>query len=323
MATGDERESLAGSPPPSTNPATLRIGSAGFHYPDWAGVVFPRSAATGPRALAALARWMDLVEINVSHYRIPPPRTAHSWLATTASRPSFRFTAKLWRGWTHDDVEPGDLDRAAMRDFLSALASDGRLEAVLAQFPPFFRATDENAARVARLAQDFREAPLAVEFRHVSWDDDARRRALADAGVAWTIGDWTPGPGWIEPRALVTAPLSYVRLHGRNPSWYAARVGRDRRYDYLYGRDELARWAERIRTLRAAASSVVVVANNHYGGQGVANALELKAILSGDAVPGPSSIVRAFPRLEGLVVPDDAGLRESRVDPTDQGWFNP
>lgn len=311
------RDSLAGSPPPSTKPG-IAVGTAGFSYPDWIGPVYPRGTA-GARALPMLARWVDLLEVNVSHYRIPPPATARGWLAATADRPAFRFTAKLWRGYTHGPPAPTRADHAAQRAFLDALAEDGRLDAVLAQFPPSFRAGPRERAYVARLAGHVAGHRLAVEFRHASWDTDDVRASLSDAGVAWVVGDWTPGPGWIEPRDLVTAPLAYVRLHGRNPAWYRRGVGRDTRYDYLYGPEELAAWHDRVRRLRAVAASVVVVANNHFGGQAVANALELRALLAGQRVPGPASLVAAFPRLADRVDPEPP---LARVDPADGGWFN-
>jgi uncharacterized protein YecE (DUF72 family) len=311
------RDSLAGSPPPSTKPG-IAVGTAGFSYPDWIGPVYARGTI-GVRALSSLARWVDLLEVNVSHYRIPSPATARAWRAATADRPAFRFTAKLWRGYTHGPPAPSRADHAAQRAFFDAMAEDGRLDAVLAQFPPSFRAGPRERAYVARLAGHVAGHRLAVEFRDASWDTDEVRAELSAAGTAWVVGDWTPGPGWIEPRALASAPLAYVRLHGRNPAWYRRGVGRDVRYDYSYGPEELAAWAERVRRLRAVAASVVVVANNHFGGQAVANALELRALLGGAPVPGPASLVAAFPRLAGRVVPE---APSARMDPADGGWFN-
>jgi len=312
------RGSLAGSPPPSTKPGTLRVGTAGFSYPDWAGPVFPRSAAGGARALSSLARWLDLLEVNVSHYRIPEPDLASSWLQATRERcgPSgFRFTAKLHRSYTHGPPAPTVADHCAMRAFFAALGADGRLVAVLAQFPPSFRWSDRGLAYVRRLAAHFDGLSVAVEFRDASWDRDDARDAIAESGLAWVVADLAAGPHAIPPRAPrpsplgAPAPLAYVRLHGRSAAWYEAGVGRDRRYDYLYPRAEIAAWAERVARLRDEAANVVVVANNHFGGQAVANALELKALLGRGPVVGPASLVRAFPQIADLVTPE--------ADPTD------
>lgn len=315
----DGRISLAGPPPPSTKPA-IAVGTAGFSYPDWNLPVWGGRAPRGPEALARLAGWLDLLEVNVSHYRIPPPAQADRWRAATAHRPAFRFVAKLWRGYTHGPERPGPGDHVAMRAFLDALGADGRLVGVLAQFPPTFRAGERERAYVARLAAHFRGIPVGFEPRHASWDDDGVRAGLASAGVAWVVGDWTPGPGHIEPRPLATAPWGYVRLHGRNPAWHRPGVGRDTRYDYLYGPEELSAWVERLRRLAAVATTVTVVTNNHFGGQALANALELRAALRGGRGPAPAPLRAAFPRLLACTDPDPAG---PGVDPSPGGWFNP
>ena len=41
-----------------------------------------------------------------------------------------------------------------------------------------------------------------------------------------------------------------------------------------------------------------MITNNHFGGQALANALELRALLSGERVAAPTDLVRSFPHLE-------------------------
>lgn len=318
--TGDDgRTSLARGLPPSIKPGTLHVGTAGFSYPDWVGPVYGGRPASGPEALARLASWVDLLEVNVSHYRVPPAATAGAWLRATSGRPGFRFTAKLHRAYTHGPDAPTRAAHREMRAFLDALAADGRLVAALAQFPPTFRHGARELAYARRLATHFAGVPLAVELRDASWDRDDVRDALAEAGATWVVADWTPGPGWIEPRTVATPRLAYVRLHGRNPDWYVRGVGRDRRYDHLYARADVEAFAARVAALRALAATVVVVANNHFGGQAVANALELKALVGGAPVPGPASLVAAFPRLADLVAPEAPG---GTMGPERGAWFN-
>jgi uncharacterized protein YecE (DUF72 family) len=326
MSKNEGRASLATGPPPSTKPGTLRVGTAGFSYPDWIGPVFPRGGGGGAAALTALSRWVDLLEVNVSHYKIPDPDLATSWLHATASRAGFRFAAKIFRGYTHGPLAPTVAEHRAQRRFLDALAADGRLEAVLAQFPPSLRASERALAYVRRLVGHFDGLRLAVEFRDASWDRDDVFATLESDGVTCVIADLLPGRHAIAPRVPSApasgslAPLAYVRLHGRSAAWYQPGVGRDRRYDYLYGRDELRAWADRIATLRERAATVLVVANNHFGGQAVANALELKAIVGAGPVEGPASLLATFPRLADVVTPDAC---PGPVDPLDGGWFNP
>ncbi len=122
---GSQSVSVPGEP--STKPhGHLWVGTAGFSYPDWEGPVYGREPpAPGiPPAgrLAWLSHFVDLVETNVSYYRIPAPRDATRWLEQTADRPGFRFTAKLWRGFTHGPERPTKADLVATRAFLDALA---------------------------------------------------------------------------------------------------------------------------------------------------------------------------------------------------------
>ena len=300
MSGGGGSTSVAGSPPPSTKPGTLHVGTAGFSYPDWAGPVWGGRAPAGPKALAALAGFVDLLEVNVSHYRIPTPANAASWLEATSPRADFRFTAKLWKGFTHGPERPTTEDLAAQLAFFAALASDGRFLGVLAQFPPSFRATPRREAYVHRLTDHLAPHPLAVEFRDVSWDTDEVRAGLAERGIAWVAADLPPGPRAIVPKPVATAPLAYVRLHGRSAAWYEPAAGRDRKYDHLYGAQELLPWLDRIERLRERAARVVVVANNHYAGKALANALEIKAAAEGSPVPVPAPLLAAYPHLASI-----------------------
>lgn len=294
---------VSGAPEASTIPGTLHVGTAGFSYPDWAGPVYGGRQPPGPAALAFLAAHVGLLEVNVSHYRIPAPTTASSWLRATEARAGFRFTAKLWRGYTHGPEKPTQKDHAAMLAFLGALAADGRLLGVLAQFPPSLHAAPRTEAYVLRLADHVAPHRLAVEFRDASWDRDDVRAGLAEAGIAWVVADLPEGPRSVVPRPVTTAPLAYVRLHGRSPAWSEPGVGRDRRYDYLYGPDEIAPWLERIARLRSQAERTVVVANNHYGGKAMANALEILAGAERRRVAVPPSLLAAYPRLAEVAEP--------------------
>jgi uncharacterized protein YecE (DUF72 family) len=102
---------------------------------------------------------------------------------------------------------------------------------------------------------------------------------------------------------VATAPHAYVRHHGRSPAWYEPGVGRDRRYDHLYEAQELLPWVDRIQRLRERADRVVVVANNHYAGKALANALEIKAAVEGAPVAVPPPLLSAYPRLAAIARP--------------------
>ena len=71
----------------------IRIGSAGWSYPDWEGVVYPEGAGGRFDPLKYLASFLDCIEINSSFYRIPSPDHAVSWVRRVGEEESFLFTA--------------------------------------------------------------------------------------------------------------------------------------------------------------------------------------------------------------------------------------
>ena len=81
------------------------IGPAGWSYEDWKGVVYPAGAGRKFDPLEYLARYFDVVEINSSFYHSPPAAWTRSWARRVEDHPRFRFTAKLWRGFTHERGE--------------------------------------------------------------------------------------------------------------------------------------------------------------------------------------------------------------------------
>src|SRR6266571_1527927 len=81
--------------------AMIRVGVAGWDYPDWAGIVYPSPLPVGFDRLAFLGGFFDAVEINVTFYRQVDPKTSRSWVSRAPSGSSFMFTAKLHQAFTH------------------------------------------------------------------------------------------------------------------------------------------------------------------------------------------------------------------------------
>jgi uncharacterized protein YecE (DUF72 family) len=109
---------------------------------------------------------------------------------------------------------------------------------------------------------------------------------------------------------LMTSRVGYVRLHGRNyENWFGANVSPADRYDYLYSLEELEPWVDKVKRIAIESEETFVVTNNHFRGKGVVNALEMKALLEGEKVPGPASLVEEYPRVkESIVVSGQATL---------------
>ena len=64
----------------------IRVGVAGWDYPDWAGIVYPSPLPRGFDRLSYLAGLLDAVEINVTFYRPIDPKTSRSWVTRVPSR---------------------------------------------------------------------------------------------------------------------------------------------------------------------------------------------------------------------------------------------
>src|SRR5512146_2162201 len=151
--------------------STVRVGVAGWDYPDWAGVVYPGEATRDFDRMRYLAGFVDLIEINSSFYGPPRARTAENWLKRVGDLRDFRFTAKLWRRFTHERAEAwtsGDV--ADVRAGFDPLAEAGRLDAVLVQFPMSFKNGEAEREWLADLVRTFHQYPLVVEVRHASWN---------------------------------------------------------------------------------------------------------------------------------------------------------
>jgi uncharacterized protein YecE (DUF72 family) len=276
---------------------SVRVGVAGWSYPDWEGTVYPRPKPRGFDPLRYLADYIDAIEINSTFYHPGPAKNAASWARRLADRPGFKFTVKLWGRLTHEREGAGAEEVKAARVAPEVLSEAGLLGGVLAQFPWSFRNTQENREWVLRLRDWLHDLDLAVEVRHGSWDRPEVYRLFAEQGIAFVNVDQPVIGDSMGPGEKVTAARGYVRLHGRNrEQWFKEGAGRDARYDYLYARQELEPWAERIAAMAGRAREVMVITNNHWRGQALVNALQLKGLLGQEATV-PPTLAASYPDL--------------------------
>jgi len=299
---------------------TVRFGTAGWSYPDWMGTFYPSAAPRSFKPLVYYARFFDLVEINSSFYAIPSQRMARGWVDQVSDNPDFVFSAKLWRGFTHERGSASRGDARQVCAALDILAAAGRLAALLLQFPWSFKSGADNRAYLDKLFDAFGAFPLVLELRHRSWLESAILDWLRERRIGFCNVDQPTISGGIEPSAEVTGPVGYVRLHGRNyENWFRDADAKDRgsagaRYDYLYSAQELMPWAARIQSLMARTRLSLVIANNHPRGQAAANALELKKLITGAPIDAPAPLRETFPHLAALAAPA-AGRPPAALEP--------
>jgi len=278
----------------------VRIGPAGWSYPDWKGVVYPDPEPEGFDPLTYLARYFDTIEINSTFYRPPHPRNSYRWVKRTSGNSDFRFTVKLYRKFTHERDELKPQEEQQWKRGMEPLIDSGRLGAILMQFPYSFHYSRENLDYLYALRRTFSALPLVLEIRHRSWDRPETFDFLRDIEVGFCNIDQPRISYSQPPTSRVTSPVAYVRLHGRNVrDWFRKNAGRDDRYNYLYSGPELEEWRQRIDLLKKEAPQVYVIANNHYRGQAVCNSLQLKSMLEKRAVSVPASLLPVYPRLTG------------------------
>jgi uncharacterized protein YecE (DUF72 family) len=323
----------------SSNRVKVFVGTSGYSYPDWKGVVYPRSLKRevgGPTPeLTYLSRFFNTCEINATFYRLFEPEIAKRW-SEAVENPGFEFAIKANQVFTHaagskpnerkaptsvESLRYTQSDVNDTRRFLDVLAERDRLAVVLFQFPVSFKLTSKsregdelrlegNWDHVADVLDAFRDYPKAIEFRHESWDDPWVLSGLRDHETAWVNIDEPRLGASLHGTDYVTAPLAYLRLHGRNyKKWFHSK-NRDERYDYLYTAEELRPIAKSFETMerkverepsRRQIKKVIAATNNHYKGQAAVNAIDLKRLLGIKDNPVPDELLKAYPQLGGKV----------------------
>jgi uncharacterized protein YecE (DUF72 family) len=280
----------------------IRVGPAGWSYKDWEGTVYPPHGSKFD-PLAYLSTFFDTIEINSPFYRIPPPTHPKSWIRRVSGNPELRFTTKIYRGFTHEDAPLGEADVAAFRAYLEPLMEAGLLGAILLQFPWSFRNTPDSRERLVALFRAFADYPKALEVRHATFQQPEVYEFLAAHDVSWVNVDQPLFSDSVKPSDTVTGPVGYARLHGRNYEKWFAHAESWERYNYLYSERELEPWVERVETM-ASRKETYVITNNHFRGQAILNAGDLKERLGQDPKV-PPQLKEAYPERFGTRNTDD------------------
>jgi uncharacterized protein YecE (DUF72 family) len=241
----------------------VRVGCAGWAYPDWRGVLYP-DGMPQREWLSAYAREFDTVEINNTFYRLPSADAVKGWVDETPA--DFRFAVKASRYITHIKrlLKPEKYVERFLGS-LDPLRESGKLGVVLWQLPPNFKRDDDRLA--GALAAISARAPgrHCFEFRDPSWFTADVYDVLRSHDAALVISD---DPGFSFQSRVLTTSWTYVRMH---------RGSRGRRGNYSAA--ELETWRRRIASWRSR-SEVFVYFNNDREAFAVRNARQLAGGLS-------------------------------------------
>jgi uncharacterized protein YecE (DUF72 family) len=239
---------------------TVHIGTSGWSYRHWDGVLYPPGTPPGDR-LAIYVKHFRTVELNASFYRWPRTDTFAGWRRRLPE--GFQLSVKAPRVLTHAKK------LAAPEEWLGRIATG--LEALgdrrcvlLVQLGPAQARDDARLEHFLGLLP--RWLRTTVEFRHPSWLDEAVFDILQRHGAAYCVMSGAKLPCVLR----ATAPFVYVRLHGPDA---------EHLYAGSYPEDDLRWWAERIGEWTTQGRDVYAYFNNDGEGHAVRNAETLRAFL--------------------------------------------
>ncbi len=254
----------------------IRIGTSGYSYQDWIGPFYPEGMPERDM-LPYYARQFDTVEVNFTYYRLPDPYTLQAMARKVPA--GFLFTVKASQELTHgrekDEAPFGRFTQA-----LRPLQEEGKFGCILAQFPWSFRPNRQNRVYLHRVRERFGELPVVIEFRNAAWLSEETFDLLRRLQFGFCCVDEPRLKELLPPVAEATSPIAYVRFHGRNAAKWWQHEEAWERYDYTYSEEELREWLPKIRHLEQKADTVFIFANNHWKGQAVQTARQLRLLLA-------------------------------------------
>jgi uncharacterized protein YecE (DUF72 family) len=186
-----------------------------------------------------------------------------------------------------------------------------RLGGLLIQFPYSFSFDGATADYVRQLKDIFQTYNCFVEVRHKSWLKKEALEIFKKLNLTYCTID-QPQIGQAIPfEPIITNDKAYLRFHGRNVKAWLKSINsygkqqsyeeQSERYKYLYSPGELVEIDQKIKSIQEKVKEIYVIMNNHPQGDAITNAFELIHLLEEkDKVQMPSTIVKAYPRLEEI-----------------------
>jgi uncharacterized protein YecE (DUF72 family) len=286
---------------------TIRVGTASWTDRTLlASGWYPDGVDSAEERLAYYAGRFPLVEVDSTYYTPPNERNSVLWAERTP--PGFTFNVKafslltqhptrpaaLYKDLRPDtdkkNVYPHDLPAATVdkvwERFLSALEplrEQGKLGALLFQFPQWFPIGTRNKNYLLEVKERCGAMTPAVEFRNRTWMSEENREETLDFlrsyAIPYVSVDMPQGyPSSIPPVTEATADLAVVRFHGHSDKWTSKDI--HERFGYRYSERELEEWAPRIKALSERAGTTHVLMNNCYADYAQVNGAQLMDLLA-------------------------------------------
>jgi uncharacterized protein YecE (DUF72 family) len=271
------------------------LGTSGYTNDDWRGLFYPANMSSNSY-LGYYAQHFPLVELNSSFYALPSQRVFASMVDKSAGR--LRVLVKVHQSVTHDRTADASYYQA-LYEATSPLRDANVLAGYLLQFPYRFQRNIDNRRYLARCLQQFAGQPVALAFRHDSWDDSSVLETCYEHKLMWVSCDYPQLDKLLKPHLYVTTRTAYVRLHGRNEAtWWQAQSASER-HNYRYNEQELRGWLEQLQqaTQTQAVNDIYMIFANTTRGHALANMATIKALACDY---GMSIEQRNGPQQEGL-----------------------
>jgi uncharacterized protein YecE (DUF72 family) len=272
----------------------LLLGCSGWNYGDtpdrggWVGIFYPDR---NTKRLRYFSQFFDTAEMDSIFYeKFYSHMTKGTFIGMVKATPeNFQFSVKVPETITHRkrlDVRKGAITEFEIfLDKISPLKNSNKLGAVLLQLPPSFTVGEFKNMEgfLDKLPSGYH---YAVEFRHPSWKTEGPWDMLKHYNIAAVMTD-SPAKENLEFLSEVTVTTSdhsFIRFHGRNTKGHYW-------YDYLYSKEELKPWIEKVEEVKRQTKVLRAYFNNHYGGAAVINALQFKEMLGNRLSENERSIV--------------------------------
>lgn len=238
----------------------LFIGTSGYSYKHWQERFYP-AGISSKRWLEFYSSQFSTVELNVTFYRVPQPRSFLSWYERTPS--NFIFSVKGSRYISHIKRLQGVEDSLKLF-FERAFLLKEKLHCILWQFPAKFKIDIKRLESFLQLLSNYNVRNV-FEFRHSSWFSEQTFSLIKEHNYALCCADY---PGF---EGSIPVPLSdfiYIRRHGPVNM-----------YQSKYSDKQINEDAKISREFIRDGCDVYIYFNNDFCAYAIDNALMLKRLL--------------------------------------------
>ena len=270
---------------------SVLVGCSGWNYGDtpdkggWTDVFYPDKDT---KRLRYYSQFFNTAEMDSIFYeKFYSKMTKGTFIGMVRATPEkFQFSVKVPETITHS--KRLDINKGAMVDFeefldkISPLKTANNLGTILIQLPPSFTVSDfkkiegflDRLPSSSSSNSSSGHYDYAVEFRHPSWSTDGPWDMLRHYNIAAVMTDSPARENlqFLSDITITTADHSFIRFHGRNTKGHYW-------YNYLYSKEELEPWIEKVSQIKRQTKVLRIYFNNHYGGKAIVNALEFKEMI--------------------------------------------